>query len=482
MICVTVTPASRTLAKADLLNAARFGDIVELCLDHFHKEPDVNDLISAIDKPMIVSCRRPQDGGKWQGTEEERLMLLRQAIVAGPAYIELDLDIANQIPRFGSTQRVICFTRLDRPEPDIEEIFNEAAGAKADIVKFAWPTPTLEAAWPLLSAVSQKRRLPVVGMGLGHAELTFSLLGAKYGSPWIYAALEKGMEAYPGQATVFELKEAYGADEINSKTAFIAVAGFGPSQLATTRVMNAAFRQLDINAKCLPIEIGGSRHVKKMIDVLNVKAVLLHEDLDETLLGLAEHVGAVDSKIGYLNLFLKRDNGWHGYNTLWRAGLKSIEADLASRGKTLSSQSVLVIGNGGIARSMVQAMSERSGIVSVCGLDDQLAQRLAQQTECRFVPFQNLFETLADLVILADPKLVAGTLRGQLNPSVFRSSMTVVDVSQLPVEKSFIEEARFRGAQTIGSLEMFRLQIDAQFQAITGKPIPVGILQDTILK
>src|SRR5262245_30090645 len=104
MICITVTPTSRTLAKADLLNAARHGDIIELCLDHFHKEPDVKDLITAVDKPMIVSCRRQQDGGKWQGTEEERLLLLRQAIVAGPAYIELDLDVAPNVPRFGKTQ------------------------------------------------------------------------------------------------------------------------------------------------------------------------------------------------------------------------------------------------------------------------------------------------------------------------------------------------------------------------------------------
>src|SRR5262245_57212367 len=102
MICITVAPQSRTLAKADLLNASRMGDIVELCLDSFVKDPDVKDLIEGIPKPILVSCRRPQDGGEWRGTEEERLMMLRQAIVAGPAYVELDLDIAGRIPRYGN--------------------------------------------------------------------------------------------------------------------------------------------------------------------------------------------------------------------------------------------------------------------------------------------------------------------------------------------------------------------------------------------
>ena len=84
MLCITVTPTSRTLAKVDLLNAAGQGDIVELCLDHLVKEPDFKELLSVTDKPVIISCRRPQEGGKWGGTDEERIMLLRQAIVAGP--------------------------------------------------------------------------------------------------------------------------------------------------------------------------------------------------------------------------------------------------------------------------------------------------------------------------------------------------------------------------------------------------------------
>ncbi|WP_437226766.1 type I 3-dehydroquinate dehydratase [Planctomicrobium sp. SH661] len=476
MICVTVTPNSRTLAKADLLNAARQGDIVELCLDHFHKEPDVKDLISAIDKPMIISCRRPQDGGKWQGTEEERMMLLRQAIVAGPAYVELDLDIANSIPRFGKTQRVISFTRLDRPETDVDAIFDEATNAKADIVKFTWPTPTLDAAWPLLAAVSQKRMVPVVGMGLGRPELTFSLLGAKYGSPWIYAALEQGMEAHPGQATVFELTETYHCHEINSKTAFVAVAGFGPSQVITTRVLNAGFQELDLNVRCLPIEVGEFKHLKKMLDVLRVRAILVQGLQGSALMQLAEHVDAHDARSGYLNLLLKRDDGWYGYNTLWRSGLKALEAELATRSRSLANQNTLVIGNGGIAHSMVHAISQRQGLVSLCGADDKAAQQMAGECKCRYVPFHNLYETLADIVVVADARVTSGTRHGQVNPSLFRPTMTVLDVGNLPIESSLMGEARDRGCRVIDSFSTYQQQIAGQFKAITGKDLPEAAL------
>lgn len=472
MICITVTPTSRTLAKADLLNAARHGDIIELCLDHFQKEPDVKDLISAVDKPIIVSCRRPQDGGKWQGTEEERLLLLRQAIVAGPAYIELDLDIAPNVPRFGKTQRVISFTRLDRPETDIDTIFDEAANAKADVVKFTWPTPNLDAAWPLLATVSQKRILPVVGMGLGRAELTFSLLGLKYGSPWIYAALEQGMEAHPGQATVFELADTYHCHRINSKTAFIAVAGFGPAMTITTRVLNAGFQLLGMNACCLPIELGDIKQLKKMLDILKIRAIIVQGQHGRALLGLAEHVDKHDFQSQYINLLLKRDDGWHGYNTLWRCGLKALEQELGSGARQLDRLNVLVIGNGGIAQSMVHAVVQRKGLVSICGPDDKESQQTAQLNGCRFVPFQNLYETLADAVIVADPRIEAGTKHGQINPSLFRPNMTVLDVSNLPVETTLMEEARGRGCRVIGSSSIYMEQISAQFKAITGKELP----------
>ena len=51
---------------------------------------------------MIATFRRAADGGRWSGSEEERQMLIRQAVVAGFDYIDLEADVADHIPRFGS--------------------------------------------------------------------------------------------------------------------------------------------------------------------------------------------------------------------------------------------------------------------------------------------------------------------------------------------------------------------------------------------
>ncbi len=482
MICITVTPTSRTLAKVDLLNAARHGDIIELCLDHLVKEPDIKDLLTAVDKPIIISCRRSQDGGQWKGTEDERLMLLRQAIVAGPAYIELDLDIAPKVPRFGKVERVISFTRMDRPEHDIDGIFDEAASAHADVVKFTWPTPTIDDAWPLLAAVSQKRRLPIVGMGLGPAELTFSLLGRKYGSPWIYAALEKGMEAHPGQATVFDLNDIYHCREVDRSTIFVAIAGFGEAAIITTRIFNAAFKQLDMNVRCLPIQIGDLNKLPKMLDKLKIRAILVFGTVGHDVLPLAQHIDKLDLQSQYIDLLLHKSDGWHGYNTIWRSAINALERALGraeSGQRPLDKLSVLVLGTGGVAQTMIYGISQRQGLVSVAGPNDKQAQQLASQMSCRHVPFQSVYDSLFDVIVIADESLKSGQKHGCINPGLFKHSNTVVDASHPPLEHELFVEARDRHCKLVEPGPIYVDQIRAQFKVIAGKELPDAAVAET---
>ncbi len=476
MICISVTPHSRVLAKVDLFNASHQGDIIELCIDHLVKEPDFKDLLSDVSKPVIISCRRKQDGGQWDGSEEDRLMLLRQAIVAGPDYIELDLDIAPKIPRFGKTQRVISFTRLDRPEYDIDSVFEEAAAQHADIIKFRWPTPTLEDVWPLLAAVSQRRAIPIVGQGLGRPELTFSLLGKKYDSPWIYAALEKGMEDHPGQCTVNELREIYRISDIDRKTKFVAVAGMGPSETATLQALNAGFQDLGLNIRCLPVVINNLERLAKMFDILKIHVLIANSSLGTRIQPFVEHCEDTDRRTRYLDTLLKQTDGWHGYNSLWRSLAKNLELALQhafGQETHLNQRSALVIGTGGTSLTAIQALRQKQAVVSITGPDDKVAREMAETLQLRHVPFQSLYDVHNDIVVLADPEVQPGSGRLQMNPSYFQPHMLVLDLSHLPEEHPLTEEARLRGSRVFDSRQIWHAQIAAQFRAITGENYPL---------
>ncbi|MGH7127161.1 MAG: type I 3-dehydroquinate dehydratase, partial [Planctomycetaceae bacterium] len=437
---------------------------------------DVGDLLTVTTKPILVSCRRKQDGGKWEGSEDERMQLLRQAIVAGPAYIELELDVAGGIPRFGDTKRVVSFNSY-KPLANVEDVFKQAKQVKSDVVKFTWPTPTLEAAWPLLAAVTKKRDLPVVGQGIGPAGLAFSLLGRKYGSPWIYAALEQGMEAFEGEPTVGELDEVYAWRDIGPKTRFVGLAGFDQHETTTARVLNAGFQSLGLSTRCLPLALGGRDKLAKMLDVLKINALVLGPHAPAGLLDFADQAEDAAKETGCADLLLHQPDGWHAYNLLWRSALAALEAALgksAADSRPLEKRAVLCLG-GGATAALAWGVQHRQGLLSVAAPDDDAARRSAKQWGARFVPFTSLYDTLAEIVVTADPVLAVGHHKGELNPSYLRPSMTVLDLSHAPGDSPLLAEARGRGCRVIEPRAVLAELVAAQFKSVTGKDLPAAV-------
>ncbi|RMG40437.1 MAG: type I 3-dehydroquinate dehydratase [Planctomycetota bacterium] len=487
MICITVNPSSRKLAKVDLLNAARQCDMVELCLDRFIKSPDIPDLLKVIDKPILISCRRPQEGGHWDRGEEDRLKLLRTAIVAGPAYVELDLETAAQIPRYGQTKRVISYTNLEQPVSRITPILERAAKVQADVVKFTWPVPTMETAWPLLGAVVKPRSLPVVGLGLGDAGITFSLLGRKYGSPWLYAALEKGMEAYPSQPTVSELDDVFHWRQIDSDTRFLGIMGYEPSMAPVVRALNRMFVESGHNLRCLPLADAQPENMKKILELLNIRVVVASPRAGRSILAIAsEHEES--ARLGrHADLLVLRDNGWSAYNGLWRAVIMAMEtllmkhsASAAASQKPLDRRNVLVIGSEGLGESVIYGLKRRNALISICNPDDKVAQQIAQKFQIRAVPHQNLYNTLADVVIFADFKLKLGEHTGRINPSFLRPTMYVADAAAQGLDSPIIQEARERGCRVAEPLDVLAQQTALVFKTLTGRDAPPERLREAL--
>jgi 3-dehydroquinate dehydratase / shikimate dehydrogenase len=479
MLCISVAPVSRKLAKADLLNAAGQCDLVELCLDHFLKEPDVGDMLQGIPKPILVACRRPQDGGRFNGTEEERMTLLRQAIVAGPEYVELDLDTAPKVPRFGKTKRLISVLSLQGPPEDLDAVYDQAVEAKADAIKFAWPAPTFEAVWPLLKIISQRREIPIVGLAVGRGAYTLALLGRALGAPWCYAALERGLESVPGQPTVWDLKETYCWDDINSKTRFVGLAGPIDRQMTlTARALNAAFRKINDRHRCLPLPVQSFDRLGERLERLKISAVLAAPELAPAAIQQCQKLEGSAEPSGYADILLHQDHGWTGYHSLWRHMVKALENRLGRKDEQdhpLGRRNVLVVGCGGLAQSFIYGVQRHKGVVSVTAPNEKGANQSAQKLGVRHVPFHNLYDTLADVVVLADPGMKMGSGKGDINPGYFRESMTVMDLSAMPDDTPILEEVRARGCKVVNPPDVFRALMATQFEALTGQSFPATV-------
>ncbi len=471
MICISVTPASRTLAPADLLNASRHGDLIELCLDHFINEPNPGSLLRTVDKPILVSCRSPKEGGYWKGTEQQRIQLLREAIVAGPEYVELDLEIAGSIPRYGRTKRVISYSTPNRALPKVDEIYERCKQADADVVKFTALAEDLDAAWPLLAAVAGNRDLPIVGMGIGRAGLTFSLLGKKYGSPWVYAALEKGMEAFPEQPTVWQLREDYRTDEIGSKTHFLGIVGRGIGENIAARVLNAAFEEMGRPIRCLPMLPGDLRRFSTMLEKLGINGLVVAPDWSDDLSELSENGDELVQKSGRVDTLMKGSSGSKVKCTTFDA-IRASGEELHGSPEWCGRGAVLVLGESRMARGAAWWFASQGAAVSLAGMSDNRAAGVAREAGVRHIPWNSIYDTRVDTLVLADSRMPCGLGRNELNPSVIRERQTIIDLTRGLALSPFAEESRMRGARYLDPLKVFVNQLQIQFRTLTGRDLP----------
>ena len=283
MICVTIVQESRRLALADMLNAATLGaDLVEVRLDRFEKDAHLGELVAARRKPVLFSCRRPRDGGDWAGTEDERLTLLRSAVVAKADYVEVELDAADQVRPFPGCRRVVSYTNLAETPRDIDGVYQQLQAKKPDVVKITCRARTPEEAWPLVHLLN-KPPVPTVVEARGPAGLMLALVGRKVEAPWTSAALERGMEAFPGQPTIRDLVDVYRYPDIGKKTRFVGVTGDGERPRLAAGLLNVAFARAGLPHRALPTRMGDRKLFRKIADAVRLQAVLLDESAYEGL-------------------------------------------------------------------------------------------------------------------------------------------------------------------------------------------------------
>ena len=128
-----------------------------------------------------------------------------------------------------------------------------------------------------------------------------------------------------------------------------------------------------------------------------------------------------------------------------------------------------------MAQSFIYGVQRNKGVVSVTAANERGAQQLAQKFYVRHVPFYNLYDTLADVVVVAEPALQLGPGRADLNAGYLRPTMTVMDLSAMPGDTPMLEEARSRGCKVVEPADVYHLLIQTQFESLTGKQFPCEV-------
>ena len=212
MICASIGRGRHRHMIAEHRHLADCGaKLVELRLDWINGEVNLKRLLADRPGPVMIACRREADGGKWTGSEAERLMLLRTAIAEGVEYIDLEGDVAGGIPRFGKTKRIVSYHNFRKTPDDLAAIHAQLAAQNADVVKLATMANQPSDNLRMLQLVGESRQ-PTVGFCMGDIGTPSRILCGRFGSPLTYATFHHERVLAPGQLSFQQMTEVYHYD------------------------------------------------------------------------------------------------------------------------------------------------------------------------------------------------------------------------------------------------------------------------------
>jgi 3-dehydroquinate dehydratase/shikimate dehydrogenase len=483
MICVTIArPRHKMVAAEHRALAERGAKLVEVRLDYLERSPDLNRLLKFRPTPVIVTCRRPIDGGKWTRSEDERLTLLRSAIVGGADYVDLELDVIDKVPRYGKTQRIVSYHDFEKTPDDLAEIYARLTQQDADIIKLVTMANSPRDALRVLKLMDGAPK-PTVAFCMGEFGLYSRVICGKFGAPFTYASFAKDHQAAPGQLSFDEMKSVYRYDLIHRETQLFAVLGDPIAHSLSPLLHNAALLHAGVDGVYVPIRIPAAEFDATLDELVQFGFRGFSVTIPHKEAALAKFPQCDDlvQPIGAANTIYQTDEGeWRTDNTDLAAAMESLAAALAE-GESLAGKRVLMLGAGGAARAIGYGVVSQRATLVIANRTIGRAQILAEQLGCRFIDWEDRDGEPADVVI----NCTSVGMSPQVDETPFaadwlQESQIVFDTVYNPEQTRLLKEAREKLCRTVSGIEMFIRQAAAQFQRFTGKPAPMDVLRETL--
>ena len=362
VVCAVIGRTRHKMMQAEMAEAAKHGaKLMELRLDFLAKAADFKRVLEQRPCPMIATFRRPADGGRWRGSEEQRMMMIRQAIVAGFDYVDLEIDIINKIPRFGAVKRIVSYHNLHETPANLEEIYKQMCEEDADIVKVCVTAQHCEDNMRVLALLKNAPK-PTVAFCMGDLGTCSRLLGLKMGMPYTYGAFNTERQIAPGILGFKELHKIYHIETINAETQIFGVMGDPVGHSLSPLIHNAAFRHLGVNALYVPFRVPRGEVLAALkcyseIPVHGYSVTIPHK---EAAAACATERDDPVTTMSAANTLIATPTGFRATNTDGIAAIDSLRAHLPfgpdNQPGSLAARFVLILGAGGVARAIAHAL------------------------------------------------------------------------------------------------------------------------------
>ena len=426
---------------------------------------------------ILATCRRHQNHGKFNGSVEDQIRVLDAALDAGARAVDIEIESAeNALPRLdalrGKGRLLLSYHNYDGT-PSPEAVLRRMLRIPADGYKLVTTARKPSDNFRVLALTKSHPRTPLIVLAMGETGFPTRVLATAWGGLFTYAAPNASEGTAAGQVSARVLRHLYRVEKFSRAAKIYGVIADPVRHSISPAVHNRAFQAQRMDAVYLPflVQPAQLKDFFALADKLPLAGFSVTIPHKQKVLRYLDVVDPLARRIGAVNTVWKKAGKWRGTNT----DADAVTVPL-SRRLRLAKSSVLVVGNGGAARSAAYALVDSGAKVTIVGRNPDRVRSLARACGAEPLQREQLDGRRFDALVHATPLGMFPHTDGCFFAGAIPAEL-VFDMVYNPLETALLRRATAQGLTVISGLQMFLEQAARQFEIWTGASAPRSVME-----
>ncbi|HZN60209.1 MAG TPA: type I 3-dehydroquinate dehydratase [Planctomycetota bacterium] len=478
--------------------AAQRPDAVEVRADLFDPPASAISALGRVPRgvPCIFTVRAAAHGGRFDGAEDDRLKLYREALSRGASLVDAEWDsaAARALARDGAPLVASHHDFTGMPDArEMERITKEMGALSSRAIKLVGTARRAADGARMLEwlAARPPNGPERIGFAMGELGYFSRVLSMAWGAPFTYAAW--GAAVAPGQGSVADMRGLYRASRLGRSTRVLGVVGNPIAHSLSPWLHNPALARRGIDAVYLPFLLESFPELDELIGPLGITGLSVTIPFKEAALARADRADERSQTAGAANtlLFERHESpsppsGDAGRPAPVRVAAYNTDFDgvlepLCSRGIELRGLVAAIIGNGGAARGAARALKEAGARAILYARNPERGAAVAKNLGVESRPLAELRRGGQGLILNATPLGLHESDPSPAPREAFEARTVAFDMVYGSERTAFLEAARAAGSILIPGREMLIRQALAQFRLFTGLEAELSEFEESFL-
>lgn len=480
-IALGITDPTRLLehARREADNGERF---LEFRLDYLASPETGISLLSEFlaeypDATILATCRRHQNHGRFNGSIDEQIRILSQAIEAGASAIDIEIEsaesaVADLRDLQASTNLIVSYHNFEGTpalDPVVRRMLKVPAAAYKIVTTARKPSDNVR----VLSLARTYPKVPLILLAMTEVGFPTRVLSTAMGGVYTYASPMAAEGTAAGQVAARQLRHLYRVDKASKLSRILGVIADPVRHSISPAVHNRALQSKRLDGVYLPflvspLQLKDFFVFAEKLPLTGFSVTIPHK---QRIIRYLDAVDPLSKRIGAVNTVWKKAGRWRGTNT----DAEGIRAPLEKRIR-LSKSHVLIVGNGGAARAAAFTIAEAGARISITGRNPDRVRALARISGGASLTPEAAAQSEFDVLVHATPLGMWPHGEECFFPGPVPAGL-VFDLVYTPKETALLRRALEQGKQVIPGIEMFIEQAAQQFQLFTGENAPRAVME-----